>query len=329
MLEEQRGAVYPQIYLGETPASAPERQALRALAIELRARLHAARLAEPIVLLLHFARSSLPPVDLLLLSPHTALVGVVRTYRVAVQAQPGGRWAYRDSGAPIVEPSGLAPMQLVAAQRDHVRALLAQGAPTLAEPAPIDRLVGALICAPVLHPDSRISLDIGEHRRQLKVLGLDELPGLVPMLHSGAQLSEPAMRAIASDLLGGRLWHDGARFLFDLAPPRFQLRVLASGTRAERILQLNEGDTIVGRRRAPQQNEYRLTITGDELISADHLVVTCGEGEQLLVRDISKNGTWVSTPAGAEERVRGERVLAPGAQLRVGITQLRIERTGE
>lgn len=320
--------MYPQIYLGDIPTSAPERQALRGLAIELRARIHAARLAEPIVLLLHFAPTALPPVDLLLLSPHTALVGVVRAYRAAVLAQPGGRWSYRDSGAPIVEAGGLTPMQLVAAQRDHVRALLGQGAPLLAEPMPTDRLVGALICAPVLHPDSRISLDIGEHRRQLKVLGLDELPGLVPMLRSGAQLAEPAMRAITGDLLGGRLWHDGARFLFDLAAPRFQLRVLPNGTRAERTLPLNEGDTIIGRRRAPLQNEHRMTIAGDELISADHVVLICGEGDQIVVRDISKNGTWVSGPAG-EERIRSERALAPGAQLRIGITQVRLERAGE
>ena len=101
--------MYPQIYLGHIPTSAPERQALRGLAIELRARIHAARLAEPIVLLMHFAPTALPPVDLLLLSPHTALVGVVRAYRAAVLAQPGGRWSYRDSGAPLVEAGGLAP----------------------------------------------------------------------------------------------------------------------------------------------------------------------------------------------------------------------------
>lgn len=321
----------PQIYIGPTPASSAGRLALRALAVDTRTRAATAHADGPTALVLHFAPApGAAPVDMLLLRPHSAIVGLVRSYRAPVVAQPGGRWAYRDTGEPIAEAGGATPIQHVAAQRDAVGRRLDQIAPellgTMPEAHPFERMVGALICMPISHPDSRISLAIGEHRRQLKVLGFDELLPLADMIRLGAQIPAAAMQAIAVDVFGGRLWHDGSRFLFDLAPPRFQLRVLANGTRAERMLPLMEGENVIGRRRAPQSHEHRIALAGDELISADHAVLTCGDDDQLTLRDTSKNGIWVTPPGGAEERVRRTRALAPGAELRLGITRLRIER---
>jgi hypothetical protein len=323
--------VYPQIYLGIVPETTAERLALRALALELRARLGAARNDVPSTLLLHFAPApGAAPADLLLLQPGAAIVGAVRSYAGPIVAQPGGRWAMRDSGAPLAEAGGTTPIQFVDAQRNAVRDRLDDAAPallgTLPEAQPFARMVGALICTPITHPDSHISLTISDHRRQLKVLGLDELPAVAGMLRLGTQLAPEAMHTIVTELFGGRLWHDGARFLFELAAPRFQLRVLASGTRSAKVLQLMEGENLIGRRRAPQQHERRLTLGGDELISADHAIFTVGDGEQVLVRDTSKNGTWVAAAGGAEERVRRERSISPGDELRLGITRLRLER---
>src|SRR4051794_19521227 len=53
--QSARGAaVYPQIYLGDIPSTSDQRRALRALALDLRARIHATRATEPTTLLLHF-----------------------------------------------------------------------------------------------------------------------------------------------------------------------------------------------------------------------------------------------------------------------------------
>ncbi len=323
--------MYPQIYLGTIPAITAERLALRALALELRARLGSARNDVPSMLLLHFAPApGLAPADLLLLQPGAAIVGVVRAYTGPIVAQPGGRWAMRDSGVSLAEAGGITPIQFVDALRNAVRERLDDAAPallgTLPEAQPFERMVGALICRPITHPDSHISLTISDHRRQLKVLGLDELPAVVRMLRLGTQLAPEAMHTIATELFGGRLWHDGTRFLFDLAAPRFQLRVLANGTRSAKLFQLMEGENLIGRRRSPQQHERRLTLGGDELISADHAIFTVGDGDQVFVRDTSKNGTWIAAPGAAEERVRRERSITPGDELRLGITRLRLER---
>lgn len=322
----------PQIYLGHIPASLAERRALRALALDLRARIQAVRSPEPTTLLLRFAAGdgAAADVDLLLLRPQAAIVGAIRAYRGPLVAAPGGPWSYRDSGEPVRELRGRSPLQQIKAQRDAVRERLADASAQLlgpaADPRTFDRLVGAIIFSPVAHPDSRIALEIGDHRQQIKLLGLDELIGLAGAVRLGAQLSEEAMRAIAADLFGGRLWHDGQRFLFDLAPQRFQLRVLSDGSRPERVLPLLEGENVIGRRRAPQQFEHRLTLAGDELISADHALLTCAEDDRITLRDTSKNGTWVTAPGGKEERVRQERAVVPGSLLRMGITRLRLER---
>src|SRR5215204_4236967 len=81
--QSARGAaVYPQIYLGDIPTTSHQRRALRALALDMRARIHATRAADPTTLLLHFraGESALPAIDLLLLRPSAAIVGAVRAY---------------------------------------------------------------------------------------------------------------------------------------------------------------------------------------------------------------------------------------------------------
>jgi hypothetical protein len=326
--------VYPQIYIGQTPPTSIERRALRALALELRALIHAARAQEPTTLLLRFSagEGAAETIDLLLLRPATVIVGAIRAYRGPLEARPGEPWAYRGTGEHVREARDRSPIQHVKIQRDAVRARLDHAAPALPgasehAPHPFERTIGALIIAPSTHPESQISLDVTDHRQQLKVLGLDELAGLAAMARTGVQLSEATMRAIAVEVFGGRLWNDGTRFQFELAAARFQLRVLADGNRPEKVLPLLEGENVIGRRRSPQKYEHRLTLSGDELISGDHALLSYGDDNRVMLRDTSKNGTWITPPNGVEERVRGERTLAHGTLLRVGMTWLRLEGT--
>jgi hypothetical protein len=44
------------------------------------------------------------------------------------------------------------------------------------------------------------------------------------------------------------------------------------------------------------------------------------------LRDTSKNGTWVTPPGAAEQRVRGEQAIGPGTLVRMGVTRMRLER---
>jgi hypothetical protein len=267
---------------------------------------------------------------LLLLRPAAIIVGAVRAYRGPIEARPGERWLYRGSGQPIREGRDRTPIQHVKIQRDAVRARLDAAAGllgTAVEPGmgdPFERTIGALIVAPTTHPDSRISLDVTEHRQQLKVLGLDELAGLAGLVHTGVELSDESMRAIAADLFGGRLWHDGTRFLFELVPALYQLRVLGEDPRADQVLPLFEGETVIGRRRTSQGYERRLSLGADELISADHALIVCSD-DRVTLRDNSKNGSWITPPGGVEERLRGERVIVPGTLLRMGMTCMRLE----
>ena len=327
--------VYPQLYLGHIPTAAHERQLLRRRAFDLQGSLRSAREPEPTYVLLNFAAGAGAdehPVELLLLRPNTVIVGAVREYSGPIDVSPIGRWTYRDTGAEIRDQYNRTPLQWVKEQRDAVRDHLNAQAAHLAETtqgdSPFARTIGALICAPCTHPDSRISLDVDDHRQLLKILGLDELPGLVSMVRTSVRLHEDSMRAIMADIFGGRLWHDGAGFLFELAPARFQLRLLAQGR--EVILPLLEGENVVGRRRTAQGNEHRVTLAGDDLISSDHARIICGEEDHVLLRDTSKNGTWLTPPQGTEERLRdGERVILPGTLLRMGLTQMRLERVGQ
>jgi hypothetical protein len=327
--------VYPQIYLGDTPSTSDQRRAVRALALDIRARIHASRAAEPATLLLHFraGESVLPVIDLLLLRSNVAIVGAVRNYHGPIESLPDGQWRRRESGELLRELRDRTPIQHVKLQRDAVRAQLDAAAPHLlgtpADMHPFERMAGALIIAPNTHAESKVSLEISDHRQQLKLLGLDELPALAGMLRLGILLPEPAIQAIVSELFDGRLWHDGARFLFDLVPPRFQLRLLGDETHPEKLLPLIEGENLLGRRRSAQHYEHRLTLGGDELISADHALITCGDDDWAALRDTSKNGTWITPPGGTEERVRGERTIFPGTLLRMGMTRAVLERVEE
>jgi hypothetical protein len=333
---------YPQVYLGQIPSTAAERMALRERAFGLRAALRAGSRGRPELgptyALLNFAAGAAPLVELLLLRPNALFVAAMRAYPGPIEVTPEGRWTDLTTGAAIRDERGRSPLQAVRAQREAVRAQLEQHAGRLLDgttgsevDAPsFDRIVGALICLPTTHPESRISLDVDDHRQQLKILGLDELAGLVAMLRTGAQLPEAAMRRIVVDLFDGRLWLDGERLLFELAPGRFQLRVLGDDNRPESIVPLIEGVNIVGRRRSAQRFERRITLSGDDLISSDHARLLCGDGDYVTLRDISKNGTGVTLPGGAEERLHGlERAITLGAVLRMGVTRLRLERIGE
>ncbi|HWQ11613.1 MAG TPA: FHA domain-containing protein [Roseiflexaceae bacterium] len=320
-----------QIYVGEIPADAAGRRALRERALEIAAQLRQASQPAPSVALLNFAAGDGPlvrAVDLLLLRPSSIIVGAVRAYPGPLEAAPGGPWRERIGGAPVIEPGGISPLELVRAQRDAVAARLHAPGAGVALPASA-RVVGALVCAPATHPDSRISLDVDDHRHGLKVLGLDELAATAAMVQSGVNLSEDAMRAVACELFGGRLWIDGGRVLFELAPARFQLRLL-SGERAGEAIPLAEGETVLGRRRTPRRFERRIALAGDDLISSDHAALRYGDEDHVLLRDSSKNGTWVLAPDGQERHLRGaECALAPGAVLRMGVTHLRLERIDE
>jgi hypothetical protein len=320
-----------QIYIGETPATADERRTLRERAFEISAQLRQASQPAPSVALLNFATGDgrlVRMVDLLLLRPASIIVGMVRAYPGPLEAAPGGPWRERISGAAVVEPGGMSPLELVRAQRDVVLARLQAPGASWALPASA-RAVGALICLPATHPDSRISLDVDDHRHGIKVLGLDELAATAAMVQSGVSLSEQAMRALVAELFGGRLWFEGLRPLFELVPARFQLRLL-SGQRAGEALPLAEGETLLGRRRTPRRFERRITIVDDDLISSDHALLRYGDEDRVLLRDSSKNGTWVAAQEGQEQHLRGaECVLPPGAVLRAGVTRMRLERIEE
>jgi hypothetical protein len=340
---------YPQIYLGQIPGATAERIVLRERALDLRAALRAGPRGrpelDPTFALLNFAADAAPGsagaalmIELLLLRPNAAIVGAIRAYPGPIQVTPDSRWTDLTTGAAIHDEHGRTPLQAVRAQRDAVRARLQQDAGPLldaaagvgAEAPSFARMVGALICAPCTHPESRISLDVEDHRQQLKILGLDELAGLAAMVRTGAQLSEAAMRRIVGDLFDGRVWHDGERLLFELAPGRFQLRLLAGDVRPESVVPLMEGENVAGRRRSAQRYERRITLSGDDLISSDHARLFCGDGDSVILRDTSKNGTWVMLPGGSEERLHdAERALTLGTVLRMGVTRMRLERIGE
>ena len=332
---------YPQLYIGHIPATADERRTLRLRALGLHAALRATRAPAPTYALLNFAAGdALAPAgapqaaELLLLCPNAVIVGAIRAFPGPIEVTPDGYWTLLATGAPIREGQGLAPLQVVRAQRDAVRDRLDQEAVRLLGPAagtqPFERTIGALICAPATHPESRISLDVDDHQRWLKILGLDELAGLAAMAHTGTRLDEQAMREITGELFDGRLWHDGARFLFELAPGRFQLRLLAEDGQAESVLPLAEGENVIGRRRATQAHELRVTLGGDDLVSSDHAWIIVGDDDRVILRDTSKNGTLVALPGEPEERVHGvERTIGPGALLRMGMTRMRLERVDD
>jgi hypothetical protein len=315
-----------QLFIGKIPRSAADRQAVRERALDILLQLRQANHPAPTVGLLHFdaGAGAGALTDLLLIRPRALIVGAFWTHSAPVEVAPGAPWRDLATSAALTHASGQSPLEVARAWRDAVveRVRESPGGLFLSESA---RVIGAVVCVPATHPSSQISLDVDDHRNGLKVLGLDELAGVASMVQSGVELSEAQMRALASDVFGGRLWLDGARSLFELAPPRFALRLL-HGERAGELVPLPEGQTVVGRRRTPRRYERRVPILGDDLISSDHVVLEYGDEDGLTVRDISKNGTWVAAPGEQEQHLRGgERRLAHGGSLRIGVTQLVVE----
>jgi hypothetical protein len=311
--------VAPQIFLGSIPDTSAARRALRDYALELAAALRTARMPDPVIALFdgRFAPDSV--VDLLLLTPTAAVAAIIRSHPGPIDVHADGRWVSRSDGA-ILEENGLTPLAFAQQRRDALSQYLRNAGVTF------ERLVGALIYAPILDPTSEISLDIDDHRQHLKVLGFDEIAGLLQMLtRRGPQHSAAELRRVAGEILGGRLWHDGTRLLFEQAPACYSVRLLDAAGETRSRQPIYEGETIIGRRRAPRRTEYRVVISGDDLISIDHAVLSC-DGERILLHDTSKNGTWLIGPNGEQEQIRSaEYPLEVGAMVRVGQTWLRIE----
>lgn len=323
----------PRIYLGKIPPTIHERVELREHALLLTQRLRQSQTVGMCAVLLHFsagAHSPLQCVDLLLLRGDAIMVGALRAYPGPIAAMPGEAWRDRLNDRLIVEEDGAFPLHRLRAQRDAIQVSLNAAAERLGLAArdsrPFRRVYGAVVCVPQVHPDSQISLDVDDHRDGLKVCGFDELPGVAAMLHTDLMLNDAIIETIAGGVFGGRLWHDGNHFLFDLAAPRFRLRIITPGNPPQ-IAPLLEGTTVVGRRRAARRVEQRITVAGDDLISLDHLYLTCDEASSTVtIRDDSKNGTWLTTAGGAAEHLRGQtRAIAAGARLRIGTTDITLE----
>lgn len=322
-----------RVYIGRTPKTAHER-------IELRERaLMAARTARQsptegtCTIAFNIAAGAEPPlthIDLLVLRRTSVIVGALRSYAGPIDAPPGGIWRDRASGQPILEEDGTHPLHRLRRQRDAIQMSLNAAAARLGiattDPHPFKHVIGAIVGVPALPADSRISLDVDDHRDHLKVCSFDELPGVAAMSHSGVTLSDEAIHAIAGELFGGRLWYDD-RFLFELAPPQFQASIHAPGS-APLLVPIYEGETIVGRRKSPKGNERRIPIPNDDLVSSDHLCITCSDDVQTVaIRDVSKNGTWVTRPDGLVEHLRNAACTVPvGTRLRLGTTDLILER---
>lgn len=313
--------MYPLIYVGQTPETPPARRMLRERALDLHTRLR--QMADPAALLLNAAPApGEPPLDLLLLRDGLALAGSFYEGGEAVDVQADGQWVRRESRARLRGPRGETPLEALRRARDLARAGLEPLLPE--QPAsPPWRMVGALIFTPSTPPDAQIALDVDDHRQQLKVLGLDELPALAALLRNGPTLDETALRT-TMQALGGLLWHDGTRLLFELAYAPLRLRLL--DTPGQPTMALIEGANLIGRRAVPLRYEYRLSIPGDDLMSNDHAVLVCTLDGRSVLRDTSTNGTWITPPGATEERVhRTDRELRPGTLLRMGMTQLMLE----
>lgn len=324
----------PRIYVGRTPDTARERIALRQHALML---VHTARQSSTggtCAFVFNIAAGVDPPlaqIDLLAVRVESVIVGALRSYTGPIDAPPGGIWRDRTSGRPILEEDGAHPLHRLRLQRDAVQMSLNAAAARLGitgnDPRPFKKVIGILVAVPALPPDSRISLDIDDHRDHLKVCNFDELAGVLSMVHSGVTLPDEAIDAIAAGLFGSRLWYHNDCFLFELAPPRFQVHIHTPECRAVTV-PLYEGETIVGRRPSPQGNERRIPISGDELVSSDHLhIVYDDESNGVTIRDTSKNGTWVVLPDGPADHLRNaERTIPAGTRLKLGATDMILER---
>ncbi|HMP39558.1 MAG TPA: FHA domain-containing protein [Roseiflexaceae bacterium] len=309
-----------QLYLGSIPRESAARCLLRERALALAALFDQARMPDPILGLLHLplaAADDVQPVDLVLLTPAAAMVATIHTHTGPVDMLADGRWMVQGR---LFELHGGTPLAHVAAQRDQVMRLLQQAGLLY------EQIIGALVVAPILDPRSNILLDIDDHRRRLKVCGFDEIAGLISMLDGrGAQFSRVALETTLVEHLGASLWYERGQLIFELAPARCRLRVVADGGEEVAIMPLYEGATVIGRRRTPQYYERRVVVSGDDLISSDHATIICDDAG-IRIRDTSKNGTWILGMAGEQEALHDtEREITIGATLRVGRTHMHLE----
>ena len=296
----------PQIYLAQTPTTAEARRHLRARALGLAEQL--ARISEgPCIALLGVNAGP----DLVLLRPRSVIVALIHDAQGPIELLPSGIWIDRTTGNTLFDGQPLAQVR-------RVRAALAQQLDPLLG---LGTITGALVVSPTLHPESHVALDIVDHRERIKLLGMDELAPLASMLQAGAHLDEAAMRGIIG-MLGGRLWHNGERLLFEVGLAPYRL-----GHTTGVALTLLEGENVIGRRTTPLGREFRLTIEGDDTISADHAVLVCAADGQAIVRDTSTNGTLIRSPEGGELRIHHtEQLITPGSIICMGETRLRLER---
>lgn len=292
----------PQIYLAQTPTSALRRRMLRVQALELRDRL--ARIDPgPCYVVLQLGEAGAPRMDVAILRPRSVIIGLLKTVDTPLDIGRDHPWLLeaRQARAMLVA-------QLTANE-------------TAPPPWAIGTPIAAVIISPQLPAESQITLDVEDHRQRVKVLTIDELAPLAAMLQAGAQLDEAAMQQLVAQL-GARHWHNGERLLFEIGLAPYRLAVIG---RDSPPLTLLEGATVIGRRTAPLHYEYRLTITGDDSISADHAVLVC-DGERVVLRDTSTNGTLITTADSAAQMVHlSEISIVPGTVIRIGETEVRLE----
>jgi hypothetical protein len=323
---------YPHIAIANIPNTSAERYALRERAIVLHTALRDSHASAQSYLLLNYStpQTQIPPIDCILIRPNSIIIGMLKHYPNAISIMPNGEWIERSNRSSLRDAQQRTPLQVVHMQRDIIRQQLNAAAEHLLGPEAPDfafqRTIGALICTPSLPAESTISLDIDDHIQQLKILGLNELASLMAMSNNGLKLEETQIRYIITEILGGSHWHDGTRFLFELAAPRYQLRRLGAIGEAEQIHQLIEGETIVGRRRTAKAYEARISIEGDDLISTDHIRIYCDTSNTIRLTDISKNGTWIIHPDHTEQRLHQQQAtINPNTILRIGTTLLQVE----
>jgi hypothetical protein len=316
-----------RFYIGELPNDALARRELRDRGLQL---LDGLRQAESLdsAVAIWAARiaPSEPLIDLLLITPQAALVGLLLPGTSPIDMLNDGRWVVRATNEELRNTTGEAPIEQVRRRREAVVRFFSE-LPDLASEALLPRLTAALIFVPAAHRDSRIRLDIEEHRQQIKLVGLDEVAALMSMLQSNSRLPETLLDELATKHGAARLWHTGQQTVFEPADAGWRVQVLPSQFAENRRLTLLLGDNIIGRRRTPREQEYRLLPAHDDLMSNDHAVITCLDEQQIWLRDTSTNGTLVTPPNGPEFRLhRGERQLLAGTILKMGETRMALER---
>ncbi len=310
----------PCVYIGTIPDSPASRSRARERALAFVATMQQARIAEPVAALLNLTPGSArgeAGIDLYI-GAQATIVAMVLPAVGPIDILADGRWVVRADNTTL-DDGGLSPLDRLSVMRERIVPRLT-GVDLQSE-----RVFGAVIFDPQLDSDSNVGLDVAYNRNHLKVFGFDELPGMLSMLDSRStpRASAEVHRAFSAGL-GAWLWHDGSTLLFELTPPSAQLEILDGLGVIRHSIPLYEGETFVGRRLHAQRYERRAILQGDDLISSDHFAVMC-VGDRLLLRDMSKNGTWILEPNGAQRRVPTSDVMVrTGVTLRVGQTRLRI-----